>query len=69
MKDSALHLQVQAGTNVAFANGMMHVILKEGLADRHFIEERTEGFSDLEKWWLIIRRKKSQKFVIFIQKI
>lgn len=49
VKDSALHLQVQAGTNVAFANGMMHVILREGLADRHFIEERTEGFSDLEK--------------------
>ena len=49
VKDSAMHLQVQAGTNVAFANGMMHVILKEGLADRHFIEERTEGFSDLEK--------------------
>ncbi len=49
VKDSALHLQVQAGTNVAFANGMMHVILKEGLADRHFIEERTERFSDLEK--------------------
>ncbi|HAP2863586.1 TPA: formate dehydrogenase subunit alpha [Enterococcus faecalis] len=49
VKDSALHLQVQAGTNVAFANGMMHVILKEGLEDRHFIEERTEGFSDLEK--------------------
>ncbi len=49
VKDSALHLQVQAGTNVAFANGMMHVILKEGLADRHFIEEWTEGFLDLEK--------------------
>ena len=49
VKDSALHLQVQAGTNVAFANGMIHVILKEGLADRHFIEERTEGFLDLEK--------------------
>lgn len=49
VKDIALHLQVQAGTNVAFANGMMHVILKEGLADRHFIEERTEGFLDLEK--------------------
>ncbi|MFB5359812.1 formate dehydrogenase subunit alpha [Enterococcus faecalis] len=49
VKDSTLHLQVQAGTNVAFANGMMHVILKEGLADRHFIEERTEGFLDLEK--------------------
>lgn len=72
VKDSALHLQVQAGTNVAFANGMMHVILKEGLADRHFIEERTEGFLDLEKMvadYTPERRKKSQKFVIFIQKI
>ncbi|MBP2100350.1 formate dehydrogenase subunit alpha [Enterococcus rivorum] len=49
VKDSALHLQVKAGTNVAFANGMMHVILKEGLADRDFIENRTEGFEELER--------------------
>lgn len=48
VKDSALHLQVKAGTNVAFANGMMHVILKEGLADRDFIAARTEGFAELE---------------------
>lgn len=49
VKDSALHLQVKAGTNVAFANGMMHVILKEGLADSAFIEQRTEGFAELER--------------------
>ncbi|WP_207696691.1 formate dehydrogenase, alpha subunit [Enterococcus sp. DIV0212c] len=49
VKNSELHLQIQAGTNVAFANGMMHVILKEGLADQKFIEEKTEGFEALER--------------------
>lgn len=49
VKNSELHLQIQAGTNVAFANGMMHVILKEGLADQTFIEEKTEGFEALER--------------------
>lgn len=49
VKDCELHLQLQAGTNVAFANGMMHVILKEGLADKEFIENRTEGFEELER--------------------
>lgn len=49
VKNCELHLQIQAGTNVAFANGMMHVILKEGLADRTFIEEKTEGFEALER--------------------
>ncbi len=42
-----LHLQIKAGTNVAFANGMIHVIMKEGLLDKKFIEERTEGFEEL----------------------
>lgn len=49
VKNCELHLQLQAGTNVAFANGMMHVILKEGLADRDFIEKNTEGFEALER--------------------
>src|SRR5512137_1963904 len=39
-----LWLQQRPGTDVALLNGMMHVILSEGLADRKFIEERTEGF-------------------------
>ncbi len=46
--DSAeVHLQLKPGTNVAFANGLMHIIIEDGLADRAFIEERTEGFEEL----------------------
>ena len=37
------------GTNIALLNGMMNVILKEGLEDRDFIDRRTEGFEKLEK--------------------
>ena len=39
-----IHLQIRPGTNVAFANGMVHVIIEEGLADLEFIKTRTEGF-------------------------
>ena len=38
-----VHLQLRPGTNVAVLNGMMHVILEEGLADEEFIAARTEG--------------------------
>ena len=37
-------LRQKNGTDVAWLNGMMHVILKEGLHDEAFIAERTEGF-------------------------
>ncbi|NOZ21631.1 MAG: formate dehydrogenase subunit alpha [Planctomycetes bacterium] len=43
------HLRQKPGTDVAWMNGMMHVILKEGLQDEKFITERTEGFEDLEQ--------------------
>lgn len=46
-QNNALHLPIKAGTNVAFANAMIHVILEEGLEDRSFIESRTEGFDEL----------------------
>ncbi len=36
------------GTDVAWINGLMHVIIKEGLYDKKFVEERTEGFSQLK---------------------
>lgn len=39
-----LHLQLRPGTNVALLNGLMRVILAEGLADEAFIAERTEQF-------------------------
>jgi formate dehydrogenase (NADP+) alpha subunit len=35
------------GTDVAWINGLMHVILRDGLMDTAFIEARTEGFDDV----------------------
>ena len=42
-----IHLQLRPGTNVAFANGILHVILEEGLENRAFIEQYTENFEAL----------------------
>ncbi|HEU5457986.1 MAG TPA: molybdopterin-dependent oxidoreductase [Terracidiphilus sp.] len=41
------HIAIRPGTDGALALGMMHVILREGLEDRAFIEERTHGFERL----------------------
>ena len=43
-----LHLRPRNGTDVALLNGMMHVILAEGLEDREFIASRTENFEALQ---------------------
>jgi formate dehydrogenase alpha subunit len=40
-------LQLRPGTDVALLNGLMHVIMTEGLADRDFIARRTTGFDAL----------------------
>lgn len=45
---SALWLQQHNGTDVAWINGMLHVILKENLHNQKFINERTEGFAQLK---------------------
>jgi formate dehydrogenase major subunit/formate dehydrogenase alpha subunit len=39
-------MQHKPGTDVPLLNGMMHVILKEGLVKKDFIESMTEGFDD-----------------------
>jgi len=44
-----LHLKQQPGTDVIWLNAMMNLIIKEGLEDKDFIKNRTEGFSDLKK--------------------
>lgn len=44
-----LHLQLKPGTNVALINGMCHVVIKEDLLDKKYIEERTEDFEDLKE--------------------
>ena len=42
-------LNLRPGTNIALLNGMMNVILREGLEDRKFIEGRSEGFEEFRK--------------------
>lgn len=42
-------LQFKSGTDVALLNGMMHVILREGLIDETFISKRIENFEALKK--------------------
>ena len=48
-KYADIHLKLRPGTNVAFVNGMMHVIIKEGLVDQKYIEENAEGFEQLKE--------------------
>ncbi len=43
-----LHLRQRPGTDVAWLNGMMHVIIEEGLYDQEFVQDRTEGFEELK---------------------
>ncbi len=46
---SDLHLKLLPGTDICLLNGMMRVILKEGLEDAGFIQARTEGFAELKE--------------------
>jgi assimilatory nitrate reductase catalytic subunit len=41
-----LHLQLRPGTDVALANGMLHVLINEGLIDDAFITARTNGWAE-----------------------
>ena len=40
-------LRPELGTDIAWINGLMHVIIREGLHNTKFIDERTEGFEEL----------------------
>lgn len=40
-------LQLRPGTNEALINGIINVIINEGLHDQDFINERTEGFNEM----------------------
>jgi len=44
-----LWLRHRPGTDAALINGLMHLILKEGLEDREFVRDRTENFDALKK--------------------
>ena len=46
---ASVWLNLKPGTNIALLNGMMNVIINEGLHDEDFICGRTEGFEQLQK--------------------
>ena len=46
-RHAELHLRHKNGSDVALLNGMMHVIIAEGLEDRQFIAGRTENYDAL----------------------
>ncbi len=46
---ATIWMRQRLGTDVAWINGMMHVIIKEDLHDKGYIENRTTGFEDLKK--------------------
>ena len=41
------HIAIRPGTDVALALGMMHVILRDGLEDRDYIDAMTHGIGEL----------------------
>ncbi|MGH8718198.1 MAG: molybdopterin oxidoreductase family protein [Burkholderiales bacterium] len=44
-----IHLAVTPGTDLVLLNALAHVILKEGLQDRAYIEAHTNGFEDFAR--------------------
>ena len=49
VKDADVFLQIKPGTNVALLNGMMNIIIQEGLQNKEYIKERTEGYEELKE--------------------
>jgi assimilatory nitrate reductase catalytic subunit len=46
-KSAALHVQPLPATDLALANGLLHIALAEGLVDEAYVAERTTGFADV----------------------
>jgi assimilatory nitrate reductase catalytic subunit len=43
-----LHLRLTPGTDGALANGLLHLLVRDGLLDEVYIRERTEGFDGVK---------------------
>ncbi|MEV0268479.1 molybdopterin oxidoreductase family protein [Hamadaea sp. NPDC050747] len=48
-RNATLHLQPTPGTDLALANGLLHIAITEGLIDKEYLQERTTGFDDIRK--------------------
>lgn len=48
-KDADVYLKIKPGTSIALSNAMINVILEEGLEDKEYIANNTEGFDKLQE--------------------
>ncbi len=44
-----LHVPIRVGSDIAFMNGVMNVLIKEDLYDKEFVETRTVNFGELKQ--------------------
>ena len=49
VEEAVLHLPLRPGTDIALINAMANVIVKEGLYDKAFVSDNTEGFEEFLK--------------------
>jgi formate dehydrogenase major subunit len=45
---AALHVPIRVGTDIAFLNSLMHVLIEEGLYDKRFVDSCTVGLEELK---------------------
>lgn len=54
-KGATLHLRAVPGTDIALANGLLHLLIREGRIDEGYIASRTENFAAAKSaaaaWW------------------
>jgi formate dehydrogenase major subunit len=44
-----VHVSIAVGSDIAFLNGLMHVLIRENLYDHAFVADHTEGFDALKE--------------------
>jgi formate dehydrogenase major subunit len=57
-QEAEIHLRLNPGTNVALLNGLMNIIITEGILAKDYVENRTEGFNEL---WEIVKEYTPEK--------
>jgi assimilatory nitrate reductase catalytic subunit len=48
-RHATLHLQPTPGTDLALANALLHLVIREGQVDKAYVETRTSGFDDVTR--------------------
>ena len=56
-----IYLQINPATDTALVNGMMRIIIDEGLEDKEFIERRTRGFDELRSYLTTLDLKEIER--------